>query len=170
MLPKLPRMEAKTRQLQIRVTPNQKAAINRLARRAGQSVSSYVLSRALPQEPHRFREIVRALREEDGRRFALAELNDFLARLTPIEFEDSVGDVDLDGLPPLARNYVAAMVEQAASLKGMDPPRWTADVEPLAEPWFAVPFPSLRSHLLRDAPVAFKRRNMFIDSTVGDRV
>jgi uncharacterized protein (DUF1778 family) len=163
-------MEAKTRQLQIRVTPAQKVSINRLARRAGQSVSSYVLSRVLPQERQRFCEIVRALREEEGHRFVLAELNDFLARLTPLEFEDSVGDVDLEGLTPLARNYVAAMVEQAASLKGMGPPRWTTDVEPLEEPWFAVPFPSLRSHLLRVAPVAFKRRNMFVDSTVGDRV
>jgi len=37
-------------------------------------------------------------------------------------------------------------------------------------PWFAVPFPSLRPYLLRVSPVAFKRRNIFIDSTVGDRV
>jgi hypothetical protein len=27
-----------------------------------------------------------------------------------------------------------------------------------------------RPHLLKEAPVAFKRRNLFVDSTVGNRV
>ena len=39
---------AKTQQLQIRVTPAQKAELKRLARRSGQDLSSFVLSRALP--------------------------------------------------------------------------------------------------------------------------
>jgi hypothetical protein len=43
-------------------------------------------------------------------------------------------------------------------------------VEPLERPWFAVPFASLRPHLLSAAPIAFKRRNLFVDATVGDRV
>jgi hypothetical protein len=163
-------MPAKTRQLQIRVSPREKASLERLARRAGQSVSSYVLARALPPERLRFAEILRALREEDQHPFALSELNDFLARLTPIEFQDAVGDVELEGLAPRVGNYVAAMVEHAASRIDVDPPSWTADVDPLEEPWFPVGFPRLRSYLLRVAPVAFKRRNIFVDSTVGDRV
>ncbi len=28
----------------------------------------------------------------------------------------------------------------------------------------------LRTYLLRSSPVAFKRRNLFVDATVGDRV
>ncbi|HEU4464831.1 MAG TPA: hypothetical protein VFS53_07295 [Gemmatimonadota bacterium] len=163
-------MGAKTGQLQIRVTPRQKASLKRLARRAGQSVSAYVLSRALPPEKSRFEELLRALREEDRHRFALAELNDFLARLTPIEFHDAVGDSEPEGLTPRIGNYVAAMVEHAASRMNVDPPSWTADVAPLEEPWFPVEFPRLRAYLLRVAPVAFKRRNIFVDSTVGDRV
>jgi uncharacterized protein (DUF1778 family) len=163
-------MATKTRQLQIRVTASQKAAIKRLARRAGQSVSSYVLGRVLPQERARFAEILRALREEDGRRFALAELNDFLAGLSPSGFEEAVADADPEELTPLLRNYVAAMVEQTALRLGADPPAWTADVEPLPRPHFAVAFRRLRPHLLRAAPVAFKRRNIFVDATVGDRV
>lgn len=38
----------KTTQLQIRVSPAEKAAIQACARRAGMDVSAYVLSRALP--------------------------------------------------------------------------------------------------------------------------
>ena len=163
-------MATKTRQLQIRVTSTQKSAIKRLARRAGQSVSGYVLSRLLPEERVRFGAILSALREDGEWRFVLAELNDFLADLSASEFDDAIADAELQGLSPLLRNYVAAMIEQTAARMGADPPAWTADVEPLDKPHFPVPFRSLRPHLLRVAPVAFKRRNIFVDSTVGDRV
>jgi hypothetical protein len=62
------------------------------------------------------------------------------------------------------------MVEHAALQKGVSPPEWAHDVEPLKAPAFAVPFPRLRSYLLLSSPVAFKRRNLFVDATVGDRV
>ena len=163
-------MATKTGQLQIRVTSKQKSAIKRLARRAGQSVSSYVLSRALPEGRVRFGEILAALREDNERRFALAELNDFLSGLGPSEFRDAVADAEIEELTPLLANYVAAMIEQAAYRLGVDPPDWTADVEPLDKPHFAVPIRRLRPLLLRTAPVAFKRRNIFVDSSVGDRV
>lgn len=163
-------MPTKSQQLQVRVTPAQKAALKRLARRAGLDVSTYVLSRLLPPARSRFQEIVRALRGDDDHRFALAELNDFLSGLAPAEFGDAVADVELGGLSPFLRNYVAAMVEQAAAQKDERPPAWVDDVQPLEEPHFAVPFRSLRPHLLRAAPVAFKRRNIFVDSAVGDRV
>lgn len=163
-------MTTKSQQLQVRVTPAQKTALKRLARHAGTDVSSYVLSRVLPPARSRFHEIARALRDEDGYRFALAELNDFLSGLAPAQFGDAVADVDLEGLSPFLRNYVAAMVEHASCQKGESPPSWVGDVEPLEEPHFAVPFSSLRLLLLRGSPVAFKRRNIFVDSTVGDRV
>ena len=163
-------MAAKSTQLQIRITPAQKAALRRLARAAGQDVSVYVLSRALPDARARFGEIVGALRRGADRRFVLAELNDLLTELAPAEFRDAVADADLRGLSPLAQNYVAAMVEQAAARKRELPPVWTRKVEPMDEPYFAVPFPRLRPHLLRATPVAFKQRNLFVDSSVGDRV
>lgn len=62
------------------------------------------------------------------------------------------------------------MIEHAAHQKGEAPPDWVHEVEPLDRPWFAVPFTRLRPYLLRAAPVAFKRRNLFVDATVGDRV
>jgi hypothetical protein len=160
---------AKTSQLQIRVTPQEKAAIQRLARRAGLDVSRYVLSRVQPAGRARVAHIVRTLgRQVD--RFGFAELHDALAGLGPAEFQEAVADVDLVGLSPFVQNYVAAMVEHAAARIGDAPPPWTRDVEPLDRPYFAAPFARLRPHLLRAAPVAFKRRNLFVDSTVGDRV
>ena len=70
-------MAAKTQQLQIRVTPRQKAALKRQADAAGRDVSSYVLSRLVPPEQDRFATILRALESDADLRFALAELNDF---------------------------------------------------------------------------------------------
>ena len=160
----------KTEQLQIRATHKEKAALKRLARRAGQGVSAYVLSRALPENQLRYAELQRALQDEGEGRFALAELSDLLVDLTRSEFRDSVGEPPDEALSPYLRNYVAAMVEQAAQRKGISPPTWVGDVGPLPEPHFAVPLPSLRPHLLRVSPVPFRKRNIFVDSGIGDRV
>lgn len=163
-------MSGKSEQLQIRVSPAQKAALKRIARRAGMDVSSYVLSRVLPPARERFLGIVRALREDENPRYALAELNDLLTRLAPAELPDAIAEIELEGLSPWLRNYVAAMVEHASHRKGVPAPAWVHDVEPLEEPYFAVPYHRLRPYLLRAAPVAFKRRNIFVDSGPGDRV
>lgn len=157
-------------QLQIRVTREEKAALKHLAQRAGQSVSGYVLSRALPENQLRFAELLRNLQDEGERRFALAELNDLLVELTRSEFRDAVGEPPDEALPSYLRNYVAAMVEQAAQQKGISPPDWVAGVEPLPEPHFAASFPSLRPHLLRASPVPYRKRNIFVDSGIGERV
>ncbi len=163
-------MTRKSEQLQIRVTPEQKAALRRRASHAGQDVSSYVLSRALPSGQASFEEILRALHEEPSHRFALAELNDFLSKAAPAEFLDAVGRANLDNLSPFLRSYVAAMVEEAANQKAVVPPAWVADVHGVDEPYFATPLKGLRLHLLRSAPVPYKKRNLFVDATVGDRV
>ena len=160
----------KTEQLQIRVTASEKKTLKRLARGAGQDVSSYVLSRALPRPRLRFQELVENVADDEERRFALAELNDLLANLTRAELSDVLSDAPLHDLSPYWRNYVAAMVEQASQQKKIPTPKWLSDIEPLPEPHFAAPLANLRLHLLRASPVPFRRRNIFVDSGVGDRV
>ena len=99
--------------------------------------------------------------------FVLAELNDLLTAAPKEQFQllavPSIAD-------PYLANYVAAMVELAAHIKGTHPPAWTSTIEPLADPVFAVPWQSLRAHLLLESPVPFRRRNIFIDSSIGARV
>jgi hypothetical protein len=169
-------MQTKTHHVQIRVTANEKAALKRFASRSGLDVSSYVLGRALPSQRLRFEEIVRALgdategRDVAAMRFALAELNDFLTALLSGEFADAVTDADVQSLDPFIANYLAALVEQAAARHSVAPPSWTRAIAPLDEPYFAGGLKSLRPHLLREAPVPFKRRNLFVDSSLGDRV
>lgn len=118
-----------------------------------------------------FARLLEALRDDDQPGFALAELNDLLSGLTSGELYRTVEHADLTGLTPYLRNYVAAMVELAAHRRDVPPPAWVRAVEPMEmEPRFATPLPSLRLYLLRTSPVPFKRRNIFIDSSIGDRV
>lgn len=164
-------MAPRSEQLQIRVTPREKAALKRLARAAGQDVSAYVLARALPDGAGHFASIVAALRDDGNRRFALAALNDLLSSLARTEFAAVTTDpVDLEGLSPQLQNYVAAMVEQTAHMKGVSAPTWTHNVAPLGEPYFATQLTNLRLYLLHATPVVFRRRNIFADAGIGARV
>lgn len=165
-------MGTKSAQLQVRVTPAEKAAIKRLATQAGQDVSAYVLSRTVPSSRARLDEVVGALGGDVDERFALAALNDLLSGLAASELADAVAlaPSGLAKLAPLPRNYVAALVEQACHLRGVSSPSWTHDVQPLETPHFATELEGLRLHLLRASPVPFKRRNLFVDSAIGARV
>ena len=99
--------------------------------------------------------------------YVLAELNDLLTAASCEQIEMLSAPMIDD---PYLANYVAAMVEQAIHIKGGTPPPWTAAIEPLSRPVFAVPWMSLRAHLLLESPVPFRRRNIFIDSSIGERV
>ncbi|MEO5818350.1 MAG: hypothetical protein ABIT20_23975 [Gemmatimonadaceae bacterium] len=163
-------MTTKSQQLQIRVTPRQKAALKRSAAAAGLDVSTWVLARVLPRESDRFRDLIRSLETDAQRRFVLAEMNDFLHACASVEFSAAVDGVSLGNLAPMLQNYVAAMVELAASQKMLAPPSWVRDITPLDEPHFSTSLRSVRPYLLRVSPVPFKRRNIFIDASIGARV
>lgn len=152
------------------MTPQQKAALRARARAAGVGMSEYVLARVLPESGDRFRALFAALAKSTDARAVLAELNDLLTALSASEFAGAVEHAEPRGLSPYHANYLAAMVEQAAERKRVMPPAWTRRVEPLEAPHFASSLMSLRPHLLQHAPVPFKRRNIFVDASIGNRV
>jgi uncharacterized protein (DUF1778 family) len=163
-------MATKSQFLQIRVTPREKTQLVRRARASGQDVSTYVMTRVFPPAEATLLEIVRTLASQPDPAYALAELNDFLSRLTPLDFASAVRDLPLGDLSPFLQSYVAAMVDLAAHRIDCAPPAWTTEISGLDEPWFATPLPGLRLHLLRSAPIPFRRRNLFVDASVGARV
>src|SRR5690606_5532953 len=114
--------------------------------------------------------LLRDVTNESPRPYALAALNDWLTQCSAPELDAVGGRLAVASLPPLWQNYVAALFEQAAASKPTDPPAWTRRVVPLDEPYFATSLKSLRPRLLRASPVPFKRRNLFVDSAIGDRV
>lgn len=162
---------AKTAQLQIRVSQEEKERIRAAAAREGMDVSTYVLSRALPSERREFELALQSLGESVGETTSsFAALHDLLEKLDAAGFARAVDAAPAVYLDPFTANYVAAMVETAANRKGVAPPAWTPKIPPLPLPWFASDLRSLRLYLLCESPVAFRRRNLFVDSTLGDRI
>ena len=163
---------AKTAQLQIRVSREQKAAIQRAARQSGMDMSAYVLARVLPAQGRRFAQLIEACRATRTERFALAELNSWLGTLSASELRLALCDppAALARLTPFVANYVAAMVEYAGAGRDVASPAWTRTIPPLTEPAFGTTLMSLRLHLLTHSPAPFRRRNIFIDATIGAQV
>ncbi len=93
-----------------------------------------------------------------------------LGRVNGNDFARAVRHAPEISLSPFEANYLAAMIEYAAMLKGVVPPDWTRMVPPLERPWFASALKSLRLHLLTNSPPPFRRRNLFVDSSIGQRV
>jgi uncharacterized protein (DUF1778 family) len=162
--------ETRTEQLQIRVSPSQKRGLRRAAHAAGMSVSAWVLSRALPSQRQAFDSLLVDLAQSGNTSFELAALNDFLAALPRGELSTVLAAPPGVPLPRRVACHVAAMVEHTAYRKGAAVPGWVHDVPPLEQPDFATELISLRLHLLTNSPPAFRRRNLFVDATVGDRV
>lgn len=164
------RNQAKSSQLQVRVSADQKVAIVRAAKQAGLDMSAYVLSRVLPVADSRFETLCAACRDPAQARFALAELNSWLADLGPGQLPGAVASEPPANLDAFHRNYIAAMLEYTCEREGVAPPAWTRAISPLTRPAFGSELLSLRLHLLTHSPAPFRRRNIFIDSTVGSRV
>jgi hypothetical protein len=157
-------MGAKTSQLQIRVSEEEKAALKRQASAAKMSVSAYVLAQALPA---RHRDLDRLLGELEGagapQRAVLQELAAHISETEPDDFAEALANLSVEPLSPILRNQVAAMVEQAAYARGIDPPEWVDGVPPMGRPHYGWPLSSLRPHQIRVTPVPFKKRGIFFD-------
>ena len=162
---------AKTEQLQLRVSAEQKEQIKAQAARAGEDVSKWVLSRLLPPPSEEFRRLINRLKSDPSpQSLTLAAIHDFLQRCSATRLEVAVQSADLRQLDAWTSNCVAAMVEYACASKHLPVPEWPQDIPPLEAPWFASRLESLRLHLLTSSPPPFRRRNLFVDSTLGDRV
>ena len=162
---------SKTHQLQIRISAQDKALLRTRAADAGMDVSKWVLRQVLPPVERKFQALCGELVARPGARsFTFAEIQDWFNQLTGVEFVQAVRYAPQVQLPPFEANYLAATVEHAAAIKGVIPPRWTVTVNALDAPWFASTLKSLRLHLLTQSPPPFRRRNLFIDSSVGHRV
>ena len=155
-------MDAKTSQLQIRVTPAQKAALKRLAAEAGLSVSAFVLTQALPGSREALDRHIQSLGGGKKISRALSDLQLHLRGVADEEFAKSVAGVETDGVTPLQANCAAAAVEGEAWRRGRTAPEWVRRVEPLSEPHFGWGLRSLRPHLMRVTAAPFKRRNVYI--------
>ncbi len=162
---------SKNRQLQIRISAEDKARIQERAANAGMDVSNWVLNLVLPPVEREFQALCMELVTRSNQRsYIFAELHDLLGGLNGEEFKRAVEHSPETRLPAFEAGYLAAMIEHAAMSKRVLPPGWTRAVPALERPWFASSLKSLRLHLLTNSPAPFRRRNLFVDSSVGQRV
>ena len=163
-------MPRKNQHIQLRLSASDKAYIQTQADLVGLDMSRWILQRLLPQKQEQFLSLVNEILHKQGSREALAELNDFLTQLEVKEFACAVERFPTLSPQAYLANYISAMVELAAHQKGTAPPAWTILFTGLLEPHFATTLPSVRLHLLRASPPPFKRRRIFIDTSLGGRV
>ena len=133
-------------------------------------LSAYVLARVNSPPAAEFAACLRGNRELGGARLALAALHALLVRLGAGELGEAVQATPPGDMSPELENYVAAMVEQACAKAGIAPPAWTRAIEPLIRPLFASSLRSLQLYLLTHSPAVFRRRNLFVDATLGAQV
>lgn len=163
----------KSSHLQIRLTVAQKEAIRKASAAAGLEMTEWILKKIFPGPKVKFLLLLNALKlveNKPDRRFVLNDLNAFLSGLDAHLLTEVVMDDPGLSFGALMENYVAAMVEEACVRQGCHPPQWSSECRGVKEPYFATAMSSLRLYLLCNAPVAFRKRNIFVDSTVGDLV
>ncbi len=159
----------KSEYLQIRVSKQEKEIIKSSAQSAGVDMSAWILQRVLHDKAKQFVKIINKLPDEE-QSFVLAELHDFLAKLKAIDFELALNLEPVIELTDFQINYVIAMIVHRAKQLNISAPNWINNYPILPQPFFATNLKSLRFHLLINSPIAFKQRNIFIDSSIGDRV
>ncbi len=160
----------KSLQLQIRVSPQEKASIVRRAKKANMGISEWVLNKTLPPAQKAFGDLIEQLKHSSDPKYVLAEIHELLNKANADEFEQMVNYPPGPGLTDYLANYVAAMIEYTAVQKRRKLPSWTKEVPPLEVPVIVTDLKSLRLYLLTHSPPPFRRRNIFIDSTVGQRI
>ena len=146
--------------------------IQEAAQRAGLTLSEWVLNQILGKLQISFQNLVGEIarsRDPQAARYLWAELNDFLEGLSSEEFSRTVHLLPKENLKSFAANFLAAMVEYAAFKKDAKTPAWTDKISPLEQPYFGSELSSLRAYLLSHSPAPFRRRNIFVDASLGDR-
>jgi len=159
----------KSEYLQIRVSKQEKEIIKASAHSAGVDMSAWILKKILFNKAKGFIKIIQKFMTEE-QSFVFAELHDFLAQLQTFDFELAVDIEPTSKLTDFQINYIIAMIVHRANQLKVLNPAWIKNHKILSKPYFGTNLKSLRLHLLINSPLAFKQRNIFIDSSIGERV
>ena len=162
--------DTKISQLQIRVTQEEKQAIQLAAKKVNMGMSEFVLDKVFSQDQSRFQKLMKQLKASKEKTYILAEIHDLFMKVTTSEFEQMIRMPPIVRLSPYWENYIAAMIEHTAHQKEVTTPAWLHEIEPLDHPHFGSDLKSLRLYLLTHSPSSFRNRNIFIDASVGERV
>lgn len=157
--------------LQIRLSKHEKELIVKAAGANGVNISKWIMQRIMIDKRSQFQSIcLKMSKDITNKSFYLSDLNDYLTNLSANEFL-----IALDTRPNVKLsisdwNIIVAMIDYAAYKKRAKSPDWLNDVEPLQHPLFATELTTVRQYLLITSPIAFRRRNIFVDTSIGGMV
>lgn len=121
-------MEKKTAQLQIRVTPRQKALIRQQAQAHGMDMTQWILTRSLPSRQETLHTVLAALAQgEQEPDLLFGDIFNLLKDLSAPEFSLTLARPPDIPLKDDHSDLLQAMVELAARQKGCLPPRWVRE-------------------------------------------
>ncbi|MBN1961582.1 MAG: hypothetical protein JW841_11605 [Deltaproteobacteria bacterium] len=162
--------ENKSTYLQLRVSQSEKRMIQRQAKNAKMTVSQWVLARIDPILRQEIQKLCISIGLSSQPSYLLAELNDLLSRMQRPEFERVFADIMRLPKSEILQNQIAAMIELTAHRLHAITPQWVCNIPPLTTPVFATKLKNLRLHLLLHSPPPFKKRNIFVDASIGERI
>lgn len=68
----------------------------------------------------------------------------------------------VDATPPHIRALLTSTVDALCDETGLPLPWWSAGIAPLADPWFVAGIESLKAIAIVEAPIHFRKRNIFV--------
>lgn len=128
-----------------------------------------------PPEDERFTQTVATVAERvhagEDLRFAVRELLDEFSMRGRDELRQRALSEEPRQIDPRVDAYLGALAEHLARTHGLDIPPWTLDQRrSLDHMWFPGVSPGFRPTALRESPVAFRRRGIFIAASSLARV
>ena len=158
--------------IQIRVSKLEKKAIKTAAYDAGLDMSAYILGHLDIDLGSQWQSLLANLQDlklEDSH-FCWAAIIDFLTPLDANQFQHLFQYAEQWNLDPENQNYLAATIERKALSLNIPAPKWLSEIAPCAYPYFEDETPKLKQYLLLHGDPVFRRRNIFIDSSIGGRI
>lgn len=135
-------------------------------------ISAYLLSKAGLDLRAKWDGLAGDLERADDEKisYVWAAIIDFLTPLSRQDFQDLFANEPAWSLSDFKENYLVGLIERVAQNLNIPAPNWALDVNPLADPYFPEEHPKLRVYLMLHGDPIFRRRNIFIDSSIGGRV
>lgn len=155
--------------IQIRLSSTQKKVVEKNAKTQGLSISQYLLN--LIEKDSSFDKkltiIINEILKNGLDPYLLSEFSILVLDLSNNDLLKLVEKPFSSNCNGLSLNYLLATLETELKRRNLELPEWFGNIKSLKEPWFGTNLKSLRGFLLLNSPLAFRRRNIFIDSLIG---
>ena len=156
--------------IQMRISPRDKKKLVQIARMHNMTLSKWILSKVrIENSVAELKRIYNEFSKRSKESYLFAQLGDYLMNV-PNELWLEFVSIKPENMESDQLSYVAAIIDQLSVIRDLEKPHWITEIKGHDKPYFGSDLQSLRLYLLIKSPVAFRQRNIFIDSSAGERV